>query len=80
MSLYHEAADVLRTLDTAAGSLKNRVFKRKDLKAPPAQVYALAIESCKWSGVLKEVIDATGLLKAERKVRLLTSYCLLYAY
>ncbi|KKA28082.1 hypothetical protein TD95_003607 [Thielaviopsis punctulata] len=68
MSLYHEAAEVLRTLDTAAGSLKNRVFKRKDLKAPPAQVYALAIESCKWSGVLKEVIDASDLLKAERKL------------
>ncbi|KAL5606004.1 hypothetical protein BROUX41_006204 [Berkeleyomyces rouxiae] len=68
MSLYYEAADVLRTLDTAPGSLKNRVFKRKDLKSSAAQVYALAIESCKWSGVLREVIDATDLLKSERKI------------
>ncbi|PHH55597.1 25S rRNA (cytosine(2278)-C(5))-methyltransferase [Ceratocystis fimbriata CBS 114723] len=68
MSLYYEAADVLRTLDTAPGSLKNRVFKRKDLKSSAAQVYALAIESCKWSGILREVIDATDLLKSERKI------------
>ena len=40
------------------------------LKSPPAQVYALALESCKWSGVLKEVIEGAELLGRERKVRL----------
>jgi hypothetical protein len=39
------------------------------LKSPPAQVYALALESCKWSGVLKEVIEGAELLGRERKVR-----------
>jgi len=39
------------------------------LKSPPAQVYALALESCKWSGVLKEVIEGAELLERERKVR-----------
>lgn len=67
MSLYHETAQILS--DTSrGGSLKNRVFGKKGLKSPPAQVYALAVESCRWSGVLKEVIEASGLL-SERKVR-----------
>lgn len=67
MSLYHETAQILA--DTSrGGSLKNRVFGKKGLKSPPGQVYALAVESCRWSGVLKEVIEGSGLL-SERKVR-----------
>ena len=68
MSLYHEAAAVLSAPSTHGGSLKSRVFGNKDLKAPPAQIYALALETCKWSAVLKEVIDQAQLLRAERKV------------
>ncbi|OAA58515.1 nol1 nop2 sun domain containing protein [Niveomyces insectorum RCEF 264] len=39
----------------------------KERKAPPAQVYALAVETCKWSAVLSEVVDAAGLLVHERR-------------
>ena len=66
MSLYHEAAEVLSA--SSGGSLKNRIFTRKDLKSPPQQVYALALETCKWSSVLKEVIDASEMLRHEKKV------------
>ncbi|KAK1835077.1 NOL1/NOP2/sun family protein [Podospora conica] len=69
MSLYHETAALLSAPTTHGGSLKSRVFKKDSgLKSPPAQVYALALESCKWSAVLSEVIDNAGLLKAERKL------------
>lgn len=68
MSLYHEAADVLTAPPTAGGSLKSRVFNKKDLKSPPAQIYALAIETCKWSPILKEVIEHADILRLERKV------------
>ncbi|KAK3357331.1 S-adenosyl-L-methionine-dependent methyltransferase [Lasiosphaeria hispida] len=68
MSLYHETAALLSAPATHGGSLKSRVFGSKDLKSPPAQVYALALESCKWSPVLKEVIENAQLLQAERKL------------
>ena len=68
MSLYHETAQILS--DTSrGGSLKNRVFGKKGLKSAPGQVYALAVESCRWSGVLKEVIEGSEIL-SEKKVRL----------
>lgn len=69
MSLYHEAAEVLSGSSSQGGSLKSRVFKKKNLKSSPNQVYALVLESCKWSPVLKEVIEKSELLKHERKVR-----------
>lgn len=72
MSLYHETADIL---SASEGNLKTRVFKKKGLKATPQQVYALALETCKWSSILKEVIEASELLRHERKViKILTRY------
>jgi hypothetical protein len=68
MSLYYEAADLLITPINAGGSLKSRIFSKKDLKSQPAQIYALAIEACKWSSVLKEVIEHAEILRLERKV------------
>lgn len=68
MSLYHEAAEFLTSTPSEGGSLKGRVFKRKSLKSPPNQLYALVLETAKWSGVLKEVVGNTELLKHERKV------------
>jgi putative methyltransferase len=68
MSLYYETADVLTASTKAGGSLKSRVFSKKDLKSQPAQVYALAIETCKWSSVLKEVVEHADILRLERKV------------
>ncbi len=70
MSLYHEAADILSAPATTSngGSLKARIFSNKSLKSQPAQLYALVIESCKWSPVLKEVIENSTLLLLEKKV------------
>lgn len=68
MSLYYEAADFLKAPTNAGGSLKNRIFSKKELKSPPAQIYALVIETCKWSYILKDIIERTSLLTLERKV------------
>lgn len=68
MSLYYEAAEVLIAPTNAGGSLKSRIFSKKDLKSQPAQIYALAIETCKWSPVLKEIIEFADILRLERKV------------
>lgn len=68
MSLYHEAASVLQQDSSSGGNLRSRVFNKKDLKSPPNQVYALALETCKWSAVLAEVIDHSQILKHEKKV------------
>lgn len=70
MSLYHEAAEILSNPTSDGGSLKSRVFRKKNVKSPPNQLYALVLETCKWSQVLKEVIDRAQLLKHERKVSL----------
>lgn len=68
MSLYHEAASVLGPDAVVGGNLRSRVFNNKDLKSPPGQVYALALETCKWSSILSEVIDNSQLLQHEKKV------------
>jgi 25S rRNA (cytosine2278-C5)-methyltransferase len=68
MSLYWETADLLTAPTNAGGSLKSRIFSKKDLKSQPAQIYALAIETCKWSSVLKEVVENADILRLERKV------------
>lgn len=68
MSLYYEAASLLANAERVGGSLKSRIYGRKDLKSGPAQVYALISEATRWSVVLKDVIDQTDLLKEERKV------------
>jgi putative methyltransferase len=69
MSLYYEAAAVLANTDNTGGSLKSRIYKQKDLKSKPAQLFALIIEASKWSPVLKDVVEKTGLLAEEKKVR-----------
>lgn len=69
MSLYHEAASVLDVGPSPSGNLRSRVFNKKDLKSPPGQVYALALETSKWSSIVAEVIDQTQLLQHERKVK-----------
>ncbi|KAG6141525.1 hypothetical protein E4U28_003047 [Claviceps purpurea] len=86
MSLYHEAADILSTStntphpssSSEGGSLKARVFGRKNLKSPPSQLYALVLETCKWSGVLKEVIEGAELLRHERKLTPLLALLLVH--
>ncbi|KAK6068803.1 25S rRNA (cytosine-C(5))-methyltransferase rcm1 [Seiridium cupressi] len=68
MSLYHETASILSIPAAAGGNLKSRVFGKKDHKTSPQQIYALAAETCKWSAVLKEVIDNADILRLERKL------------
>jgi putative methyltransferase len=69
MSLYYETATILLNPEKAGGSFKARIFKKKDLKSKPGQIYALVAESSKWSRVLKGVIEGCGVLGEERKVR-----------
>ena len=68
MSLYYEAATVLANADNIGGSLKARLYRQKDLKSSPAQLFALISEASKWSLVLKDAIEKCGLLAAEKKV------------
>ncbi|KAL2271574.1 hypothetical protein VTJ83DRAFT_945 [Remersonia thermophila] len=68
MSLYHETAAVLAAPSSHGGSLKSRIFSDKSLKSSPAQVYALAFESSKWSVILKEVVENSELLQTEKRL------------
>ena len=68
MSLYYETATILENPDKVGGSFKARIFKKKDLKSKPGQIYALVAEASKWSRVLKDVIEKCGVLGEERKV------------
>lgn len=78
MSLYYEAAGILEAPNTSGGSLKSRIFSKKDFKSSPAQIYALVIETCKWSAVLKEIIEKAELLKQEPKLTPILSLLLVH--
>ncbi|KAI0399575.1 S-adenosyl-L-methionine-dependent methyltransferase [Xylaria palmicola] len=86
MSLYHETADILSAPPSTGGNLKTRLFgngnkkNNKPLKSPPQQIYALASETCKWSAVLKEVIDNAELLRHERKLTPLLALLLVHDF
>lgn len=69
MSLYFETAEILKQTDYNRESLKAKVYGNKALKSPPASIYALASEATKWSAVLTEVIEKSGILALEKKVR-----------
>ncbi|KAL1645132.1 hypothetical protein SLS61_008455 [Didymella pomorum] len=68
MSLYYETATILENPDKIGGSFKARIFKKKDLKSKPGQIYALVAEASKWSRILKDVIETCQVLKEERKL------------
>ena len=68
MSLYYDAAAILAG-EGASGSLKSRVYNSPQVKSKPSAVYALIAECAKYDSFLKEVIDNTGLLEREPKVR-----------
>ncbi|KAI0543852.1 S-adenosyl-L-methionine-dependent methyltransferase [Xylaria curta] len=84
MSLYHETADILSAPSSTGGNLKTRLFgngqKNKKLKSTPQQIYALASETCKWSPVLKEVIESSELLRHERKLTPLLALLLVHDF
>lgn len=50
------------------GEREKRKEGEKMSRVQPVQIYALVLETCKWSAVLKEVIEGAELLKLERKV------------
>jgi putative methyltransferase len=75
MSLYYEASDILANAEAKGGSLKNRIFGKKDLKSSPGAIFALVAETTKWSSVLKEVIEKSDILKLEKKVELSGRFC-----
>jgi hypothetical protein len=72
MSLYYEAAAILANTEKTGGSLKSRLFTKKDLKSSPGQIFALIAETSKWSLVLKDIVEKCGLLAEERKVRIIS--------
>ncbi|KAI0997783.1 hypothetical protein K3495_g10407 [Podosphaera aphanis] len=75
MSLYHTTAEIL-TLGTC--SLRSQIFKKIESKSQAAQIYALAVETCKWSLVLKEVIENADFLRAEPKLTPILSVLLVH--
>ena len=74
MSLYHEAAKVLASSQAGDTSIKSLVYNKKGWKSDPKTLFALSTEAAKWSEVLSEVVERSGLLKAEKQVRDLTDH------
>lgn len=68
MSLYHEAAGILDTVNKGRTSLKAEVFGKKGWKSDGKTLFALTSEAAKWSEVLAEVVERSGVLKLERQV------------
>ncbi|KAJ5902675.1 hypothetical protein N7495_003203 [Penicillium taxi] len=77
MSLYFDAVNIL-TEPSSGGSFKSRIYSSRNLRAPPAQIYALIIETSKWDRVLAEIIEKTDLLRLERKLNPLLALLLVH--
>lgn len=71
MSLYHEAAAILDTVAKGQTSLKTEVFGKKGWKSDQKTLFALCSEAAKWSAVLKELVEKSGVLGLERTVGML---------
>ncbi|KAK3671290.1 hypothetical protein LTR78_008750 [Recurvomyces mirabilis] len=66
MSLYHEAAKILIESRTKKTSVKSLVYTNKSWKSDQKTLFALSTEAAKWSAVLSEVVERSGILKVER--------------
>ncbi|KAF2767362.1 S-adenosyl-L-methionine-dependent methyltransferase [Teratosphaeria nubilosa] len=66
MSLYHEAAGVLESARTSGSSIKTLVYGKKTWKSNPKTLFALSTEAAKWSEVLSEVVEKSGVLTVEK--------------
>jgi putative methyltransferase len=71
MSLYHEAAGILDTVNKGKTSLKAEIFGKKTWKTDGKTLFALTSEAAKWSSILAEVVEKSGILKIEKQVRTL---------
>ena len=69
MSLYYEAAAILTTTHKGGGSIKSLVYGTKTHKSDPKTLFALSTQAAKWSEVLSDVIEKSGILKSEKQVR-----------
>ncbi|KAJ5343715.1 Bacterial Fmu (Sun)/eukaryotic nucleolar NOL1/Nop2p [Penicillium brevicompactum] len=77
MSLYFDAVAIL-TAPSSGGSFKSRIYSARNLRASPAQIYALTTEAAKWDTVLADVIDKSGILTLERKLSPLLALLLVH--
>lgn len=68
MSLYHEAASLLEAARKHDESIKSLVYSRKGWRSDPKTLYALCTEAAKWSEVLSEVVERSGILTVEKQV------------
>ncbi|KAF2161247.1 hypothetical protein M409DRAFT_69866 [Zasmidium cellare ATCC 36951] len=68
MSLYHEAADILERAQKNGGSLKSIVFGKKTWKTDGKTLFALTSEAAKWSEILSEVVERSGVLGVEKSL------------
>jgi putative methyltransferase len=75
MSLYFDAEAIL-TAPASGGSFKSRIYSARNLRAKPAQIYALVSEAAKWDTILAEVIENADILSLERKVSFTSSLAL----
>ncbi|KAK4574992.1 hypothetical protein LTR86_000842 [Recurvomyces mirabilis] len=66
MSLYHEAAKILTDSRTKKTSVKSLVYTNQFWKSDQKTLFALSTEAAKWSEVLSEVVERSGILKVER--------------
>jgi putative methyltransferase len=66
MSLYHEAARNLDTVNKGKTSLKAEIFGKKTWKTDGKTLFALTSEAAKWSSILAEVVEKSGILKLEK--------------
>ncbi|GAB7335985.1 hypothetical protein MBLNU13_g08224t1 [Cladosporium sp. NU13] len=70
MSLYHEAAAVLEKVNKGKTSLKAEIFGKKTWKTDGKVLFALTSEAAKWSSILAEVVEKSGILKIEKQSKL----------
>ncbi|EGP90667.1 unnamed protein product [Zymoseptoria tritici ST99CH_1A5] len=68
MSLYHEAAECLTVAQKNGGSLKSVVFGKKTWKTDARTLFAVCAEAAKWSTILSEVVEKSGILKLEKNL------------
>ncbi|KAI7247595.1 hypothetical protein KC317_g7100, partial [Hortaea werneckii] len=68
MSLYHEAAGILQAVRKEQASVKSLVFSKKGWKSDPKTLFALSTEAAKWSEILSEALEKSGILSVEKQL------------
>lgn len=79
MNIYVIAARILDKVDKQQGTIKSLVLSEKNADIRK-RLYALICESLKYRKVIEEVMDKTGILKAEKHNKLTKSLGLVLVY